>query len=153
MIIGITGERGVGKTTVLKKVIKELNDVYGIISERFDGGFYVEDVKTGKKMVLASEREKIGFKLRKFYFNPEAIKFMERALQRGGRIMVYDEIGYLELLGYFDVFKYIKEDCVLIVRKDFLDEISKQIPFDVVFEVTVENRDWIWRKILETLKS
>jgi len=148
MIVGITGERGVGKTTVLKKVITRLDGAYGVISERFDGGFYVEDLKTGEKVVLASEREPIGFKLRKFYFNPEALAFMERALQREGKVLVYDEIGYLELLGYFDVFKYLQGDCLLILRKDLLGEITKRVKLDVLFEVTIGNRDRVWEEIL-----
>ncbi|NJE46278.1 hypothetical protein E3E35_02375 [Thermococcus sp. GR7] len=60
---------------------------------------------------------KIDFKFGKFYFNPDAPEFIKRALQRDGKIMVYDEIGYLEMLGYFDVFRYICGDSILIVRK------------------------------------
>ncbi|ACJ15785.1 hypothetical protein TON_0300 [Thermococcus onnurineus NA1] len=96
---------------------------------------------------------KIDFKFGKFYFNPDAPEFIKRALQRDGKIMVYDEIGYLEMLGYFDVFRYIKGDCIFIVRKDLLNEMSGKVKFDALFEVTLENREWVWKDVVRCFNT
>ena len=130
----ITGEPGGGKTTLLKKVIKESRkDFYGVLSERFDRGYYVEDVKTKEKRVLCSE-DCIGFKFRRFYFDPAALSFIEESLKRKGDILVYDEIGYLEVEGRIKIWEYIKEPAILIVRKDLIDYVSARFSVDI-FEV------------------
>jgi nucleoside-triphosphatase THEP1 len=133
----ITGEPGGGKTTLLKKVINESKkDFYGILSERFDKGYYVEDVKTGEKRILCSE-DCIGFKFRRFYFDPASLTFIEESLRRKGDILVYDEIGYLEVEEKIKIWEYIKEPAILIVRKDLIDYISARFSVDV-FEVKKE---------------
>ncbi|HDM23159.1 MAG TPA: hypothetical protein ENG20_05190 [Methanomicrobia archaeon] len=149
MIIVITGEKHVGKTTVLKKIIENLGkDIFGVISESFNDGFWVEDLNTKEKRVLAS-KNKIGFKLRGYYFDPEVIKFVKKALERKGEILVYDEIGYLEMNGFIDVFKYLKKNSIVIVRKDILKDVLKKMDEYKVFTVTKKNRNVIANKILE----
>ncbi len=148
MIIVITGAIHMGKTTILKKLITNLEkDISGVISEAFENGFLVEDLKTKKKKVLASKNE-IGFKLRGYYFDPEAITFVENALKRKGEILVYDEIGYLEMKGFLDIFRYLKKNSVVIVREDILQDVLKKIEDYRVFTVTKENRDLIGDDIL-----
>jgi len=148
MIIIITGEKRIGKTTLLKKIIKNLEkDIFGIISESFEDGFLVEDLKIKEKKVLAS-KNKIGFKLRGYYFDPDTIKFVEKALERGGEILVYDEIGYLEMRGFLDIFKYLKNNSIVIVRKDILKDVLENIEDYRVFIVTEENRDFILDEVL-----
>lgn len=151
-MIVLTGEIGIGKTTLLKKVINESKrDFYGILSERFDRGYYVEDAKTGERKILCSE-DGTGLKFRKFYFDPEALVLIEESLKRKGDILVYDEIGYLEMEGRIDVLKYVKEPAILIVRKDLVDIISSR--FDVViYEVSRENRKKLKNIILERLEK
>jgi len=149
MILIITGEKRIGKTTILKKIIKNLEkDIFGVISESFEDGFLVEDLKTKEKKVLAS-KNKIGFKLRGYYFDPEVIKFVEKALKREGEILVYDEIGYLEMRGFLDIFKYLKKNSIMIVRKDILKDVLKKIENYKVFTATKENRNFTANKILE----
>lgn len=136
-MIVITGEKGVGKTTLLKKIIEQSKkDFYGIISERFDTGYYVEDVKTKEKQVLCSE-EGPGFTFRKYYFDPAALTFIKESLKRTGEILVYDEIGYLEIEGKIKIWEYMKEPAILIVRKDFIDIISSRFDTEI-FEVKKE---------------
>jgi len=148
MIIIITGNIHTGKTTLLKKIIKNLEkDIFGIISESFEDGFLVEDLKTKEKKVLAS-KNKIGFELRGYYFDPDAIKFVEIALERGGEILVYDEIGYLEMRGFLDIFKYLKKNSIVIVRKDILKDVLENMEDYRVFIVTEENRNFILDEVL-----
>ncbi|MCK4248081.1 MAG: hypothetical protein KAT49_02720 [Methanomicrobia archaeon] len=148
MIIVITGAIHMGKTTILKKLITNLKKkICGVISEAIEDGFLVEDLKTKEKKVLAS-KNKIGFKFRGYYFDPEAITFVENALKRKGEILVYDEIGYLEMKGFLDIFRYLKKNSVVIVREDILQDILKKIEDYRVFTVTKENRDVIGDDIL-----
>lgn len=149
MILIITGNIHTGKTTLLKKIIKNLEkDIFGIISESFEDGFLVEDLKTKEKKVLAS-KNKIGFKLRGYYFDPDAIKFVEKALEREGEILVYDEIGYLEMRGFLDIFKYLKNNSIVIVRKDILEDVLENIEDYRVFTITEKNREFVVNEILE----
>lgn len=149
-MIVITGEKGIGKTTLLKKVITQSErDFYGILSERFEKGYYVEDVKTGEKRILCSEEGK-GFKFRGFSFDPEALEFIKECLKREGDILVYDEIGYLEIEERIVVWEYMREPAVLIVRKELVDVISSRFNVEV-FEVKKENREQLKDIILERI--
>ena len=99
----------------------------------------MEDVKTGEKRILCSE-DGAGVKFRRFWFDPEALKFIKESLERKGDILVYDEIGYLETEGKIAIWEYIKEPAILIVRKELVDVVSSR--FDVkIFEVFKENRE------------
>lgn len=148
----ITGEKGVGKTTLLKKIIEESKkDFYGVLSERFEKGYYVEDVKTGEKRILCS-RERIGFKFRKFYFDPAALQFIKESLERKGEILVYDEIGHLEVEEKISIWEYMKEPAILIVRKDLVDFISSRYN-TVIFEVFEENREQLKSVILKRIEE
>ena len=151
-MILITGEKGIGKTTLLKKVIdKSKRDFYGIISERFDKGYYVEDLKTGEKRILCS-KNCIGFKVRGFYFDPVTLEFVIESLKRKGEILVYDEVGYLEIEGRIRIWEYIREPAILIVRKELVDVLSSR--FDAqVFEVFEENREQLGITILKRIKD
>ena len=149
-MIVLTGEIGIGKTTLLKKIIgHSKKDFYGVISERFDKGYYVEDVKTGEKRILCS-KDDIGFKFRGYYFDPAALEFVTESLKRKGEILVYDEIGYLEAEEKIKVWNLIKDPAILIVRKELVDVVSSR--FDtVVFEVLKENRDQLTNIVLKSI--
>ena len=148
--IVITGEKGVGKTTLVKKVIqRSQKKFYGILSERFEKGYFIQDLKTGEKMILCSE-ECIGFKFRKYYFDPEALKFIRKSLKRTGDILVYDEIGYLEM-EKIDIWDLLQGNALLIVRKDLVPFVSSRFSAEI-FEVTKENREDLVNVILERIR-
>ncbi|MEA1993034.1 MAG: nucleoside-triphosphatase [Euryarchaeota archaeon] len=147
-MIVITGKKHVGKTTVLKKVLSGLKkDVYGIISESIEDGYRVEDLKTGEKRILASKK-KIGFKLKGYYFDPKALTFIEKALSRKGDILIYDEIGHLETRGIIDISPHLRDNAIVIVRKDKLDKFLRKVENYKVFTVTERNRNKISEAIL-----
>lgn len=150
-MIVITGERGIGKTTVLRRIVNESRrDFYGVISDRFEDGYYVEDVKTGEKRILCSETGP-GLKFRRFFFRVESLQFIIDSLGRDGDILVYDEIGYLEVERVLDVFHYIREPAILIVRSDLVDAFTHGDA--EVFEVTRENRDQLHKVILTHIEK
>ncbi|MGC1121026.1 MAG: nucleoside-triphosphatase [Candidatus Methanofastidiosia archaeon] len=151
-MIVITGEKGIGKTTLLRKVVEESKrDFYGVISDRFEKGYYVEDLKTGEKRILCSENGP-GLKFRRFFFNVESLQFVIDSLGREGDILVYDEIGYLEMEGILDIFCYIREPGVVIVRKELVDAFSSRVDAEI-FEVNQENRDQLHRIILARIEK
>lgn len=148
----ITGEKGVGKTTLVKKVVDTMEyRWYGVISERFEKGYSVKDVRTGETRILCST-DPIGIKVRGFYFDPDALSFIEKSLQREGDLLVYDEIGWLETQTDFDIFKYLTDKALLIVRKELIDEVSKQFTA-IIFEVTKENREELLALIVAELSN
>ena len=148
--IVITGDKGVGKTTLVKKVIqRSKKNFYGILSERFEKGYFIQDLKTGEKMISCSE-ECIGFKFRKYYFDPEALEFIRRSLKRTGDILVYDEIGYLEM-EKVDIWDLLQGNALLIVRKDLVPVVSSRFRAEI-FEVTKENREDVVNIILERIR-
>jgi nucleoside-triphosphatase THEP1 len=149
-MIVLTGRIGIGKTTLLKKIIEQSKkDFYGVISERFDKGYYVEDVKTGERRILCS-KDDIGFKFRGYYFDPAALEFVTESLKRKGEILVYDEIGYLEAEEKIEIWDLIKDPAILIVRKELVDAVSSRFN-TVVFEVLKENRNQLTNIVLKSV--
>jgi nucleoside-triphosphatase THEP1 len=149
-MIVLTGRIGIGKTTLLKKIIEQSKkDFYGVISERFDKGYYVEDVKTGKRRILCSKND-IGFRFRGYYFDPAALEFVTESLKRKGEILVYDEIGYLEAEEKIEIWDLIKDPAILIVRKELVDAVSSRFN-TVVFEVLKENRNQLTNIVLKSV--
>ncbi|MBU7030947.1 MAG: hypothetical protein HXS53_00320 [Theionarchaea archaeon] len=146
----MTGEKGVGKTTLLKKVVDAMGThCYGVISERNEKGYAVTDVKTGETRILCST-DPIGIKVRGYYFDLHALSFIEESLRRGGDLLVYDEIGWLETQTDFHILPYLKDKALLIVRKELVDEFSKAFA-PLIFEVTEENRDKLLDRIVAEL--
>ena len=100
-------------------------------------------------MVLCSE-ECIGFKFKKYYFDPEALEFIRKSLKRTGDILVYDEIGYLEM-EKVDIWDLLQGNALLIVRKDLVPVVSSRFRAEI-FEVTKENREELVNIILERIR-
>jgi nucleoside-triphosphatase THEP1 len=140
----------VGKTTLLRRVIQEsVASFYGIISERFERGYYVEDVITGERRILCS-KEPIGMKIKGYYFDPHVLAFIERSLQRSGDILVYDEIGWMETEKEpeFDIWKYIEDPALLIVREELVEIVSSKFPV-TIFVITRENQEEYVNPLIE----
>jgi nucleoside-triphosphatase THEP1 len=130
----------VGKTTLLRRVMqKSAASFYGIISERFERVYYVEDVITGERRILCS-KDPIGKKIKGYYFDPCALAFIERSLQRSGDILIYDEIGWMETETECNIWKYMRDPAVLIVREELVGTVSQKFPA-VTFTITRENRE------------
>lgn len=106
----VTGSPGVGKTTVLLRVIEALKSkgygVGGILSRevRSDGsriGFEVQDLNSGRKGWLASINQQQGPQVGRYRVNLEdlngvGVKAIGEANQSSD-VVVVDEIGPMEL--------------------------------------------------------
>jgi nucleoside-triphosphatase THEP1 len=153
-MIVITGDRGIGKTTLLRNVIEQSKKSFcGILSERFEKGkgYYVEDVRTREKRILCSESG-TGLKFGKFYFDPDALRFIEESLKRKGDILSYDEIGYLEVEEKIGIWEFLREPAIVIVRKELVDTIASRFNVEI-FEVMKENRAQLKNTILKRIDS
>jgi nucleoside-triphosphatase THEP1 len=156
MIIIITGDIGVGKTTVCQKFIdlarSRRYQCAGVITyKRADGDIIIEDVQTGETREFASTQQIYsGPQTAKYYFNPEAIDFGIQAIDKGSDsdIVLIDELGILELngQGFLQVPEQINKrqfkKCLVVIRKQLLqDFLSLLVTKPLVFETTVSNRN------------
>ncbi|WGI18087.1 NTPase [Methanonatronarchaeum sp. AMET-Sl] len=131
----ITGGPGVGKTTVLMKVVDELRDrdvVGGVYCPeiRENGrrkGFKIIDVLSGRSGVLAHIDQEEGPKVGKYRVDISSVDRVSReSFKRGieeSDVVVVDEIGPMEV--YSEVFK---EWCWRVLESDVpvLGVIHKQ---------------------------
>jgi len=168
MNIIITGTVGIGKTTVCEKVIQMAKSLgyscSGILAPKApDKGIIIIDIKTGERKVLASINNIYqGPRIGKYFFNPAAIEFGTRAIDRGisSDFLFVDEIGYLELQG--DGFVKILEligaekvkSSVLVVRRDLLPAFSARLGSNLsIIETNIYNRNELPQKICALLTS
>lgn len=173
MNILITGSPGVGKTTLVKKVLALYSgQVAGFYTEEIREagrrrGFKVRaigDVEVSTEGILAHENFPGLIKVGKYGVNVEEFeKVGVSALKKacgGYHLIIIDEIGKMEL--YSEEFKRTVEavldlpNSVLATigkfENKFVDKVKKRKDV-VIFELTYRNRDEMPGKIVETLKG
>ena len=165
----LTGKPGIGKTTVIKKVLQMLGDKAI--------GFYTEDYRdpkthrrkgfkvityNGKEGILADVDFESDYRVGKYgvdvkQFEKLAIPILEKALKEKDKIVVIDEIGKMEFFSekFKNLIKQIMEDpeikvIATISKKDFHPLIKeiKNLPDVELIEVTWENRDILPQEII-----
>jgi nucleoside-triphosphatase len=160
--IGVTGEKGIGKSTALRKVLekfsqKPLGFVTKPIKER-DAfrGFEIVDLFDGASHPIAYFDEKNSIHPILEGFETVGVSALSHALKYGDVILM-DELGFLEndAMNFKNmVFKVLESDklvfCVIKAeRNDFLETVSNKM--DRIFTIDRENRDKIpdsiWRFI------
>jgi len=165
----ITGYPGVGKTTIINKIIKELScSIGGFYTHemREKGtriGFYITDFD-GNQMVMASESSNSPYRVNKYGVNIEAfekigIPAMERALQNADLIVI-DEIGKMEMFSpkFCDMLRTVldSEKPLLATIKKTDCELTKELKRrkDVkIFEVRIENRNHLYQGIIKEVQN
>ena len=163
MRVFITGEPGVGKTTLFFKVVNALKErgvrVGGFYCpEVREGGvrvgFKIVDLETGKWEWLARVDTKSDIKVGKYYVLHDAEKIVEQLSKRvqGYNVIAIDEIGPMELS-----LPKVKEfiEASLSSGKHVFAVIHRKVRLkgDYNFTVTVENRDSLLAEILEVFSS
>ena len=169
MVIIVTGEIGIGKTTVCDKALKMLQSAGyicgGILTYKaIDGSLTVLDIQTRERRTLASTHDDTyhGPHTGKYFFSVKGIEFGLRAIERGiaSDILFVDEIGYLELSGdgfarSLELIKAQKaKNSILVIRKKLLSAFLTQLDDNPsVFETTVSTRNQLPHKICASLTA
>ncbi len=169
-LLFVTGDPGIGKSSVLLKVIQSLKaegySVGGMLSRevRSEGkrvGFEVLNVNDCRKGWLARTDQDFGPRLGRYYVNLKdlenvGVKAITDAVEELDVVLV-DEVGPMEL--YSESFRK-SIDLVLKCRKLVVGSIHWKIKNDLlreirlrkdceIFRVTVENRRSIHRNIIQ----
>ncbi|MBI2471859.1 MAG: NTPase [Planctomycetes bacterium] len=165
----ITGKPGVGKTSVIKKIIPLLGTSAG--------GFFTEEIRVmdrrmgfrivtldGEEGIMAHVDFNSNFKVGKYRvdldsFEKVAIPAIEKAV-KDKSIIVIDEIGKMELFSikFRELVQKILDGekpliCVIKENGDaFTEEIKNRGDVDLV-TVNYENRESLPEKVLEMLKG
>ncbi len=175
--IVITGEPGVGKTTLVKKIIDKLGKrAIGFWTEEIRDpetqkrtGFRIRTTE-GKKKIFSSKfftsKKLVGsYGVNVDYFEEIALPILERAVTEARKdkrkVVVIDEVGKMELFSkkFREVVRGIVYDPVLnviltIPIRDVhpLVKEIRRLPGAVLIEVTKENRENLVEDILNLLK-
>jgi nucleoside-triphosphatase len=169
-LLFVTGDPGIGKSSVLLKVIQSLKaegySVGGMLSRevRSEGkrvGFEVLDVNNHRRGWLARIDQDFGPRLGRYYVNLKDLenvgaKAITNAVEELDVVLV-DEVGPMEL--YSESFRK-SIDLILKCRKLVVGSIHWKMKNDLlreirlrkdceIFRVTVENRRSIHRKIIQ----
>ncbi len=169
MNILLTGHPGVGKTTLIRKVLDKL--------KLPAGGFYTEEIRendmrmgfavatlSGFKGVLAhrdfKSRYKVGqYGVGVYTLNRIGVKEIEMCLMEK-KLIVIDEIGKMELLS--PQFQAVVEKAldadnpvlgtITLARHPFAQKIKSRDDVSII-EVTKENREEVLKSLLKELKK
>lgn len=165
----VQGRPGVGKTTLIRKVVAAgIPLAGGFLTEeiRQSGrrvGFRVEDIHSGEEGVLSHVNRKGRPRVGKYgvdvaSFDRIGVGALREAMRRPGCIIV-DEIGKMEL--FSEAFREVvtavmdSENPVLgtipIYRHPFLDGLRERDDITVI-EVTHSNRDTLPPRLVELLE-
>ncbi|MEM0118062.1 MAG: NTPase [Conexivisphaerales archaeon] len=171
-LILITGIPGVGKTTLLSKVILELRkrglSVGGVYSkemreDKVRTGFVMTDLLTGFQKELASVHGQ-GPRMGRYRVNLKNLAdfgapALESAIQNAD-IIVIDEVGPMELVSpeFRRAVKQVMEcskPALIVIHLRMRDPLIEEIKGrgdSLIFEVTPENRNELASAILRSLK-
>ncbi len=169
MNILLTGHPGVGKTTIIKKLIEKLKIPAG--------GFYTEEIRennmrmgfavatlSGFKGVLAHRNFKSRYRVGQYgvgvyTLNRIGVKEIQMCLMEK-KVIVIDEIGKMELLS--PQFQSVVEKAldadnpvlgtITLARHPLVQKITARSDVKIT-EVTKENRDEVFKKLLKDMKK
>lgn len=175
MKVLVTGRPGIGKTTLISKVVQGLRDngvsvggmiTYEIREMGIRTGFLVEDLKTGLKGLMASVNYSSGPRVGKYVVSLAEIervgvKAIGDAILRD-EVVIIDEIGPMEL--HSESFRRAVSGAFSSSKKVIatIHRGASQHPFcrsilstseSSTFVVTLENRDLLPRIILDRVLS
>ncbi len=169
MIFILTGPVHSGKTTLLKKVVRELRGqkykVDGFLSEVvWTGGetvgYDLFDLKKERSIPLIRKTgEKVWQKIGSYFFIPQSLGEAEKIIVRGKEagIFVVDEVGPLELSGrgFWPTLKQVVfqplNSYILVIRKNIIKDFLAMLGKSEVKIFDIKNKD-ILAQLIEEIK-
>ncbi|MBN2053919.1 NTPase [bacterium] len=165
----LTGEPGVGKTTIIKMVLEELPVIAaGFFTEEIHAGKttkgYMLTTLTGEEMVMAHVNKKSTYKVGKYgvdvkMFEKVGVPILEEALKQQAPLIVVDEIGKMECFSkhFRDVIVRCLDSSIPVLGtlQNFASPLVNCVlnRDDVVLiQVTPENRNALAGNISELVK-
>ncbi len=162
MKIFLTGNPGIGKTTIIKKVIERIErKVIGFYTTeiRKEGkriGFEIVEIPSNTKHLFASTEKISNIRFGKYYLDLEPLEEIIKKIEdkeSEADIIIIDEIGKMEFFSKkFRNFikKLLNSNKTLLatLHRSYKKEFGR---YGEVIEVTKENRDFLPEKILEML--
>lgn len=141
MIFVVTGKRGIGKTTLVEKLIKEVEKegikVGGVITAGQEERYFIS-VKDKKQMPFFNDDDAKTVSVGKFSISHNALKFASKEIKSSiSEVIFIDEIGkleanceglYTETKALID--KQTKSVFVLVIREDNMDQILHCLDLD-----------------------
>ncbi len=161
----ITGRPGIGKTTLIMKIVRKLPcRVSGFYTreKRESGrrtGFYISDF-SGNQTVMADVNFKSSYQVGKYGVNLKAFeKIAIPAMEKDADLIVVDEIGKMEIFSskfrktLEKIFNSSKPVLATIKERDCEFTSKLKARSDVkVFKLTPSNRDKVEKSVLHLLK-
>lgn len=152
----LTGLPGVGKTTLVKRLIEGKKNLRGFITEEIREGGRRSGFKlltlSGREIILAHESFSSPYRVGKYGVNLRAleevgVKEIEEGIKEGAPLIIIDEIGKMELYSnkFIDVlFKALDKSQVLAtmgkINHPVVMSIQRREDIKIV-EVTLSNRN------------
>lgn len=168
-IIILTGERGVGKTTVCHEAVALARargyTCGGILTMRRDNGSRdVLDVRSDQARPLTfKDRARPAVTQGRFRFDPETLAWGNDVLARAlpCQLLVVDELGPLEIeqgKGWPKAFAALSRNdfrlALVVIRPELVTRAQLQLPgnANTIFTVTLDNRDALPLVLIEVLE-
>jgi nucleoside-triphosphatase THEP1 len=166
-VVILTGERGVGKTTVCRETVALArgHDCAGILTLVRDSVRDVCDVRGGETHRLTQGPDDDSVVVQgRFRFNPETLSWGSAVLARAVPcdLLIVDEIGPLEIErdgGWVVAFDVLRGGsfalAVVVVRPELVSRAQRRLPGldSGVLVTTRENRDRLPAILMEMLKK
>lgn len=175
MNILLTGDKGVGKTTICSKIIqlmrfRDLNPAGLLTPARYDAsgkkiGFDAFDITANEQWALAYiEHAPIGPQMGRYHFDAvalnRAIHTLQEACRNPNDLLLIDEIGPLELdqnAGFASIIGHLPPSTtahiLLVVRPIALNKLQSRLQplrFQVI-QATISNRNSLPKDIISLL--
>jgi nucleoside-triphosphatase THEP1 len=165
----LTGERGVGKTTVCQQAVAlargQGHECAGILTLARDGIRDVRDVRSGETHRLTQRADDDSAVVQgRFRFNSETLSWGGAVLVRSVPcdLLIVDEIGPLEIereRGWLVAFDVLQGGsfalAVVVVRPELVSRVQRRLPGpkSEVLVTTRENRDHLPAVLVGMLKK
>ncbi len=163
--IFLTGEKGIGKSTIINRVIQDLNLSFGgYITERQVVGniksFSIKSLKSGNLYPIASvDLDTLEKNINTDNFKYHIPDFLKKDIVNSD-VIILDELGFMEkdIESFTEtIYKILDSDkLVLGVIKDFdcefLNQIRKREDCTII-RLNINNRDSIYGRVLKLIRA